>query len=149
MIIGPRLKSVPFQSFSKSFLPKATLIQAGFVTTSDMPYERENATKTTHQEFFKVKQSSLFGSDVQKILRLDSLRERFIISETEKGRGQCVNFIDIKSIETDESNPIHVTIVSENPQIHQISFTMENLQITQTFIRRLETLVQALKMGTR
>ena len=147
MFKGPRLKSAPFTPFSRSFLPDSILRKAGFVKSVDTPYERNTATRESHHEFYKITQDSMFGAPSNKILRLDSLRERFVISETEKGRGHFLTFSDIKEIKVDEVNPTHVTIKPNQDRLREMSFTMESAEIAAQFAQRLETLVQARKMG--
>ena len=80
MYKGPRLKTSPFAPFNKAFLPESMLRKFGFVKSNDMPYERSHATRETHQEYYKVVQDSMFGSPNNKILRVDPLREKIIIS---------------------------------------------------------------------
>ena len=147
MYRGPRLKTAPFAPFSKAFLPEPMLRKFGFVKSNDMPYERSHATRETHQEFYKVVQESMFGAPNQKILRVDPLREKIIISETERGRGIALSFSDIKSIIIDDTDPIHVIIIPHEAGLREMSFRMESPEIAIQFTQRLETLVQARKIG--
>jgi hypothetical protein len=149
MLKGPRLKTVPFTPFSRSFLPDQIMRKAGFVKTSDMPYERNNATRETHHEFYKITQDSMFGAPTPRILRLDSLREKFVISNTEKGRGNFFDFSEIKSVEINEFDPVLVTIRPSDEKLRDMVFKMESPEQTQQFVQRLETLVQAKHMGDK
>ena len=147
MYRGPRLKTAPFAPFNKAFLPEAMLKKAGFIKSNDMPYERSHATRTTHQEFFKILQESMFGAPSQKVLRVDSLREKIIISDSERGRGIFLQFLDIKHIQIDEDDQKHIIIVPTETRIRNMSFFMESPEIALSFIQRLETLIQAKKIG--
>jgi hypothetical protein len=149
MFKGPRLKTVPFVPFNRSFLPDQVLRKAGFVKTNDVPYERNSATRDTHHEFFQITQDSMFGAPVPKVLRLDSLREKFVVSATEKGRGQFFEFSGIKTVEIDVMDPLHVTIRPSDDKLGVISFRMQSQEIAQQFVQRLETLVQAKHMGDK
>ena len=146
MYRGPRLKTSPFAPFNKAFLPESMLRKYGFVKSNDMPYERSHATRETHQEFYKVVQESMFGSPNNKILRVDPLREKIIISETERGRGIALSFSDVKHIVLDQNDPSHVVVTPHDNGIREMSFTMENPDIALAFTQRLETLVQARKI---
>jgi hypothetical protein len=147
MMEGPRMNTAPFVPFNRSFLPSQLLRKAGFVKTNDMPYERNSATRDTHHEFFQITQESMFGAPVPKVLRLDSLREKFVISATEKGRGQFFDFCGIKSIEPDPMDPLKVTIQPTDNKLAVISFRMASPEITQQFVQRLQSLVQAKTMA--
>jgi len=147
MYKGPRLKTAPFAPFNKAFLPEAMLKKAGFVKSNDMPYERSHATRTTHQEFYKISQESMFGAPSQKVLRVDSLREKIIISENERGRGIFLSFGEVKQILIDESDPTFVTISSSDSRIRDMGFHMESPETAMSFTQRLETLIQARKIG--
>ena len=141
MFRGPRLKSAPFAPFSRSFLPEQVMRKAGFVKNNDCPYERNTATKTTHHEFYKVMIDSMFGAPSPKILRLDTLRERFVISQTEKGRGRYVSFSQIKGVKQDIENPAKAIIIPTDPKERETSFTLESPEIAKTFCQRLEKIV--------
>lgn len=143
------MKTAPFLPFNRSFLPEPMLRKTGFIQNDDTPYERANATKTTHHEYYKVIQESIFGPPSNKILRLDSLRKRFVVSETEKGRGNFLMFTDIKQILIDDTNPIHVTVLPLDRKLNKISFNMENPAIAKEFVQKLDTLVQAMKIGDK
>lgn len=145
-IKGPRLKTVPFAPFSKSFLPEGWLRKVGFIASTDQPYERNTATRSTHNEYYDITLDSMFGAPSPKILRLDSLRERFVISETEKGRGPTLKFSEIKSIRIDDLNPTHVTVKPVSAKTREMKFNMKSADVTTQFVQRLETLVQAKKM---
>jgi hypothetical protein len=149
MYKGPRLKSSPFVPFNRAFLPEQIMRKAGFVKSNDMPYERNSATRDTHQEYFKVTQESMFGAPTPKVLRLDSLREKFVISTTEKGRGHFFEFSEIKGIHVDEFDPIHVTIHPADEKLREMTFKMESPEVASQFVQRLETLVQARNMGNK
>lgn len=147
MYRGPRLKTAPFAPFNRSFLPESVMRKAGFIKSGDTPYERNTATKDSHHEFFNITQESMFGAPTQKKLRLDILRERFVISDTEKGRGHFLTFTDIKEIKIEEGNPCHVMIKPNDSKLRGMSFNMETPEIAAKFVQRLETLVQARRMG--
>jgi hypothetical protein len=147
MYRGPRLKTSPFAPFNKAFLPEAMLRKFGFVKSNDMPYERSHATRETHQEYYKIEQESMFGSPNHKILRVDPLKEQIMISETEKGRGIFLSFSDIKQIIVDDLKPDYVTVIPHDPKISPMKFTMESPDVALAFTQRLETLVQARKIG--
>jgi hypothetical protein len=149
MLKGPRLKSAPFVPFSRSFLPDQVLRKAGFIKTNDMPYERNSATRDTHHEFFQITQESMFGAPVPKVLRLDSLREKFVVSATEKGRGQFFDFSGLKGVEIDVMDPLHVTNRPTDDKLAIITFKMQSPEVAQQFVQRLETLVQAKHMGDK
>jgi hypothetical protein len=149
MYKGPRLKSAPFAPFNRAFLPEQVMRKAGFVKSSDMPYERNSATRETHQEYYKVTQESMFGAPTPKVLRLDSLREKLVISTTEKGRGHFFEFAEIKSVRLDEFEPIHVTIRPADEKLREMTFRMESPELASQFVQRLETLVQARNMGDK
>ena len=149
MYKGPRLKTAPFAPFSRAFLPERLMRETGFIKSADTPYERNTATKDSHHEFFKITQESMFGSPSQKVLRLDVLRERFVISDTEKGRGHFLTFTDIKEIKIDEANIAHVLIKPLDTKLREMSFTMESPEVASKFVQRLETLVQARRMGPK
>lgn len=149
IIKGPRLKTVPFTPFSRSFLPEAWLRKVGFVPSSDQPYERNTATRSTHNEYYNISLDSMFGAPSPKILRLDSLRERFVISDTERGRGAVMKFIDIKSVEIDDMYATHVIVKPMNPRIREMKFNMDTPEETSQFVQKLETLVQAKKMSNK
>jgi hypothetical protein len=149
MYKGPRLKTAPFAPFNRAFLPEQIMRKAGFVKSNYMPYERNSATRETHQEYFKVSQESMFGAPSPKVLRLDSLREKFVISTTEKGRGHFFDFAEIKSVRLDEFDPTHVTIHPADEKLREMSFRMEAPEIASQFVQRLETLVQAKNMGEK
>jgi hypothetical protein len=149
MLKGPRLKTAPFAPFNRAFLPEQVLRKAGFIKSNDMPYERNSATRETHQEYYKVFQESIFGPPSQRTVRLDSLREKLVVSTTEKGRGTFFEFADIKNIQVDEFDPAHVTIHSIEDKGRGISFKMESPEIASQFVQRLETLVQAKHMGDK
>jgi hypothetical protein len=83
------------------------------------------------------------------VLRLDSLREKFVISATEKGRGHFFDFSEIKSIRVDEFDPAHVTICPTDEKLREMSFRMESPEIASQFGQRLETLVQERNMGEK
>ncbi|OHS94006.1 hypothetical protein TRFO_11503 [Tritrichomonas foetus] len=148
MFKGPRLKSAPFAPFGRSFLPEFVLRKAGFVKGNDTPYERNTSTKTTHNEYFKISLDSMFGSPSPKILRLDTLRERFTIANSQKGRGQYIDFSDIKSIKQDSMASSHI-IITQNDFKRSIAFSMESPEIALSFVQKLETLVQARKMADK
>lgn len=141
------MKTAPFAPFNKAFLPESMLRKFGFVKSNDMPYERSHAVRSTHQEFYKVVQESMFGSANHKVLRVDPLREKIIISETEKGRGVSFSFNEIKQVVTDEANPAHVTVYPHDSSFRSMQFTMESPEVALAFTQRLETLVQARKIG--
>lgn len=141
MFRGPRLKSAPFAPFNRSFLPEQVMRKAGFVKNNDCPYERNTATKTTHHEFYKVTIDSMFGAPTPKILRLDTLRERFVISQTEKGRGRFVTFSQIKGVKQDIENPARAIIIPSDPKERDTSFTLENPDICKQFCQRLEKVI--------
>lgn len=143
------MKTAPFLPFNRSFLPEPMLRKTGFIQNDDTPYERSNATKTTHHEYYKVIQESIFGPPSNKILRLDSLRKRFVVSETEKGRGNFLMFTDIKQILIDDTNPIHVTVLPIDRKLNKISFNMENPTVAKEFVQKLDTLVQAMKIADK
>ena len=147
MYRGPRLKTSPFAPFSKAFLPESMLRKFGFVKSNDMPYERSHATRETHQEYYKVVQESMFGAPNNKILRVDPLREKIIISETERGRGIALSFSDVKQIIIDENDPTHVIVVPHDSGLRDMAFHMESPDVALAFTQRLETLVQARKIG--
>ena len=147
MYRGPRLKTSPFAPFSKAFLPEPMLRKFGFVKSNDMPYERSHATRETHQEFYKVIQDSMFGAPSNKILRVDPLREKIIISETVRGRGVSLSFSDIKQITINDLDPTHVIISPHDSSLREMSFRMESPEAALAFTQRLETLVQARKIG--
>lgn len=142
MFRGPRLKSAPFAPFSRSFLPESVMRKAGFVKNNDCPYERNTATKTTHQEFYKVMIDSMFGAPSPKILRLDTLYERFVISQTEKGRGRFVPFSTIKGVKQDIENPSRAIIIPMNPRERETSFTLESPEIAKTFCQRFDKIIK-------
>jgi hypothetical protein len=91
-----------------------------------MPYERNSATRETHHEYFKVTQEFMFGAPTAKVLRLDSLREKFVVSTTDKGRGHFFEFLEIKGIHVDEFGPIRGTIVPTHEKLRDMTFRMES-----------------------
>lgn len=90
----------------------------------------------------------MFGSPSPKILRLDSLRERFVVSDTEKGRGSVMRFVDIKSVQIDDIYATHVIVTPVNPRTRDMKFNMETPEVTSQFVQKLETLVQSKKIST-
>lgn len=149
MYQGVRLKSAPFAPFGRSFLPDAVLQKAGFIRNLDLPYERSTATKSTHHEFFKISVESMFGAPSPKIMRVDPLRERLVISETEKGRGEFLLFGEVRSITVNPANKAQVTVVPSVAKRRKLEFYMESPEIAAQFVQRLETLVQSLKLGDK
>ncbi|EAX94656.1 hypothetical protein TVAG_293860 [Trichomonas vaginalis G3] len=147
MYRGPRMKTAPFAPFNKAFLPESMLRKFGFVKSNDMPYERSHAVRTTHQEFYKVVQESMFGAPNHKILRVDPLREKIIISDTEKGRGVSFAFSDIKQVVTDDNDTCRVSVIPHDSSYRTMTFGMESPEVALAFTQRLETLVQARKIG--
>ena len=141
MFKGPRLKSAPFAPFSRSFLQESVLRKAGFVKSNDSPYERNTATKTTHNEYFHVMVDSMFGNPSPKVLRLDTLRERFVIAATEKARGNCMEFAGIKSVQQDPEQPVRVIVVPQNSRERQLTFSMETPDIAKEFITKLDDIL--------
>ena len=132
MFKGPRLKSAPFAPFSRSFLQESVLRKAGFVKSNDSPYERNTATKTTHNEYFHVMVDSMFGN---------TLRERFVIAATEKARGNCMEFAGIKSVQQDPEQPVRVIVVPQNSRERQLTFSMETPDIAKEFITKLDDIL--------
>lgn len=141
------MKSAPFVPFRRSFMPLAILKKTGFVQDQDSPYERATATRTTHQDYYNVQVESMFGGMSPKILRLDPLRARFVLSESQKGRGNFLTFGDVKQVIVDEFNPIHVTVLPLDKKLNKISANFESPDHAKEFSMKLEEYVQKHRMA--